>query len=203
MLNALPLTRLLYEHGQFRPENSIVTARVLMLYSLGILPNALAIIMLRCFYAIQDTLTPLCVELIDLAFYAVVATLLSRHLGIQGLAITRAGAFFLVASLLLFVLGTQKRLLRIDLDLMRFITRTAFASLVMGAVSWISLHVLQSAFDSGRTLMRMVVIGIVLLLSGAAFLGVARLLKLREAKHILEIASHLVPANYFAYGDRE
>jgi putative peptidoglycan lipid II flippase len=203
MLNALPLTRLLYEHGQFRPENSIVTARVLTLYSIGILPNALAVIMLRCFYAIQDTLTPLCVELIDLAFYAVVATLLSKRLGVPGLAMTRAGAFLLVASLLLFVLRTQKRLLSVDFDLMRFITRTAFASLVMGAVSWLSLHVVQSAFDSGGTLMRMVVVGVVLLLSGATFLGVARLLKLREAMHILEILLHLVPANYSAYGDRE
>ena len=203
MLNALPLTRLLYEHGQFRPENSLVTSRVLMLYSIGILPNALAIILLRCFYAVQDTVTPFLAELVDLGFYVVVAAFLARHFGIEGLAITRAMAFFLVASILLFVLWVRKRLLIVDFNLVWFVTRTAFASLAMGAVSWITLRLLQGAFDSGSTPVRLAVICVVLITSGASFLGVARLLRLNEAMHVMATALQFLPGSCFGAGPRE
>jgi hypothetical protein len=45
VMSALPLTRMFYERGQFHLSDSIVTARVLMLYGVGILPNAIAVIL--------------------------------------------------------------------------------------------------------------------------------------------------------------
>src|SRR6185437_12727803 len=47
ILNALPVTRLLYEHGKFGFGDSVLTAKVLSIYALGILPYAMAIIILR------------------------------------------------------------------------------------------------------------------------------------------------------------
>jgi putative peptidoglycan lipid II flippase len=185
ILNALPLTRLIYERGQFRLQDSLVTARVLMLYGIGILPNAMAVILLRCFYAVQDMVTPLLAGTLDLAFYATVATLLARHFGIEGLALARGMTFFLVTTVLMFVLSSKRKLLTIDVDLFRFVMRTAFASLVMAAVSWMSLHLLQSLFDSGNTALRLSIVSLVFFISGATFLIVARLLKLGEGTHII------------------
>jgi putative peptidoglycan lipid II flippase len=186
MVNALPVTRLLFERGQFHLENSIITSQVLRLYSIGILPLALGGILLRCFYAVQDTVTALVAEVIDLVFYVLAAPFLSRHFGIGGLAFTRGISFYLVCGILVFVLWKRKRLLKVDADLLRFVALTTIASLVMGALSWITLHVFRFVFDSGGTSLRLAVVAMLLLISGAAFLGMARLLKLREATHILE-----------------
>ncbi len=185
ILNALPVTRLIYERGQFRLQDSLVTARVLMLYGIGILPNAMAVILLRCFYAVQDTVTPLLAGTLDLVFYAAAATLLARHFGIEGLALARGMTFFLVTAILIFVLASRRSLLTIDVDLFRFVMRTAFASLVMAAVSWMSLRLLQSLFDSGNTALRLGIVSLVLFISGATFLIIARLVKLGEGTQIL------------------
>jgi hypothetical protein len=67
-------------------------------------------------------------------------------------------------------------------------------SLAMAAVSWLSLHLFQSMFDSGNTiLLRLGVVSLVLMISSKTFLCVARLLKLKEAAHILNAASDLFP----------
>jgi len=192
ILNALPLTRLMYERGQFRLQDSLATAGPLAVYAIGILPNAIAVILLRCFYAIQDTVTPLLAETIDLVFYAIVATVLTRHFGIRGLALTRGLSFFVVTAVLVGVLSRKRKLLTIDRDLLSFVFKTGLASVVMAVASGIALHFLQPFFDAGKSSMRLVIVSIVFATSGAAFLGVARLLKLSEAADILKALRAMV-----------
>jgi putative peptidoglycan lipid II flippase len=192
VLNALPLTRLLYERGQFRLQDSILTSRVFSLYGVGILPIAISVILLPCFYAVQDTITPLWVEGVDLVFYIGAAVFLVNHFGIAGLAVSRGVQFYLFAIMLMFVLY-RRRLLKIDRHLLQFSIRVGLASLVMWGVSWISLRLLQPTFNSGTTPLRLVIISVVLLVSSAAFFTVARLLKLSEADRILDTALDLFP----------
>jgi putative peptidoglycan lipid II flippase len=188
ILNALPITRLLFERGQFQLSSSLITSEVLRLYSIGILPLAAGGILLRCFYAIEDTVTPFGIEAIDLVFYVALAPFLTRHFGIKGLAFTRGVSFYLVCGILVFVLARRKRLLRFDSDLWRFIGLTAVATLVMAAMSELSLHLLQFRFDAGGTWIRLGVVGVLLVIGGGTFLGVARLLGLGEATHIVQTA---------------
>jgi putative peptidoglycan lipid II flippase len=184
LFNALPLTRVLYERGHFHLEDSILTARVFSFYGIGILPNAIAVILLPCLYAIHDTVTPLWVECVDLAFYLGVALFLMSRFGLSGLAFSRGVQFYLVAALLMFVLH-RRRLLRMDFNLLQFSYRIGLASLAMAAVSWICSFALQSLFDSGKTPLRMGILLVVLAASSSVFLGVARLLKLNEVEYIV------------------
>ena len=197
VLNALPLTRLLYERGEFRLEDSILTSRVLRLYGMGILPVAISVILLPCFYAIQDTITPLWAECVDLVFYAAVALFLMSHFGLAGLAASRTVQFYLFTAMLIFVLF-RRHLLKIDSHLLQFSIRVGLASLGMAAVSWVSLYPLQAAFNSGKTPLRLGIVCAVLVMSGAAFLGVARLLKLSEVEHTLNAALDLLPWSRYA-----
>ncbi len=192
ILNALPLTRLLYERGQFHLADSLITSKVLALYSIGILPNAVAIVLLRCFYAVNDTITPLFAETIDLAYYVVVATLLSRHFGLNGLAITRGGAFFVVAAVLITVALRRRTMLMFDLAFFKFLFRTAAASLMMAAVSWVGMHLLQGIFDTGATFVRALVVLAILALSGSVFLLAAYRLDMEESKRIIRTAADLL-----------
>ena len=193
IFNALPMTRLLYERGQFQPGDSLITSRALMFYGVGILPNAIAVILLRCFYAVQDTVTPLVAEITNLAFYTVAATLLTRHFGIAGLASARGFSFFLVTAILVFVLWRKKRLLAVDFKFLQLLIRTAVACAAMILVNWISLQLLQPWFDAGKAPLRLTVICALLAASGAAFLGVARLLKIEEATHIMDTIWQFLP----------
>ena len=84
IMNSLPITRLLFERGQFHLGNAVQTAGALRLYSIGILPLAVGGILLRCFYAVEDTVTALAAEVVDLIFYVVVASLLPGALASMG-----------------------------------------------------------------------------------------------------------------------
>ena len=192
MLNALPITRMLYERGHFRPEDSVLISRVLVLYAIGILPYGAGMILLRCFYALQDTITPLIAEIVSLAFYTITATWLSKRLGIEGLALTRGMTFFLVSGIMVFVLWNKRRLLTLDFSLLSFFLKTAVASTVMGIVSWASLHVLRASFDSAKSPERFVILLLVTAVSIATFLALALILKIREATRVLHTASDLI-----------
>ncbi|HJX83224.1 MAG TPA: lipid II flippase MurJ, partial [Candidatus Angelobacter sp.] len=194
-LNALPITRLLYEHGKFTLADSLVTAHVLSIYTLAILANAIAVVLMRCFYAVEDTVTPLVAELVALVFFVAAAPFLTRRFGISGLAAARSTAFCLVTLLLMFVLWKRKDLLKLDSQLVRLFLPTAVATGVMAIVSWASLRVLQSRFDSGHTLVRLVVVTTLLLLSAGTFLGVARLFRLSQARQIVSAVWELLPGN--------
>jgi putative peptidoglycan lipid II flippase len=191
ILNALPLTRLLYERGQFRLQDSILTARVFRLYGIGILPNAIAVILLPCFYAIQDTISPLWAEVVDLLFYLLVAIFLMNHFGLLGLALSRGIQFYLFAALLMFVLY-RRCLLKMDSDLLQFLSRVGLASLVMAAVSWIILYFLRGVFDSGILVVRLGVVCVMVIASSAVYLSMTRLLKLPEAEQVLNTALDLL-----------
>jgi putative peptidoglycan lipid II flippase len=193
IFNALPITRLLYERGQFQRGDSLITSRALMFYGIGILPNAIAVILLRCFYAVQDTVTPLVAEIVNLVFYAIVAILLSRYFGVAGLAGARGLSFFLVTAILIFVLWRKKHLLTVGPAFLPFFLRTALACAAMTAVNGISLRLLQSWFDSGKTPLRLAIICVLVAISGSVFLGMARLLKLEEGTHIMATVRQLLP----------
>ena len=192
VLNAAPVTSLLYQHGKFSAADSGITAQVLAIYSFGILPNAIAIVLLRCFFAIEDTLTPLLTELVNLVCFVGTAIFLSRHFGLQGLVVARTLTFFLVMTVLASILA-RRRLLDLNADFIWFFVRTAGATLIMGIVSWLGLHLLQSTFDYGNILIRLGVICFLLAVAAGVFLMTAGLFKLGETKQIVHTVLELMP----------
>jgi putative peptidoglycan lipid II flippase len=193
ILNALPVTRLLYEHGSFHLQDSLLTSRVLAVYATAILPYALAVVTLRCLFALQDTMTPLWTEIAQLAYFVIAANFLTHHYGIIGVVTARSLGFFLVGATLLLVLG-KKLQLALGLDTAWFVLRTAIASAAMALASWTSFHFLHPAFDSGNTLLRLLIVGSVLAISGATFFAAALLLRINEARQVVRTAADFLPA---------
>ena len=58
-LLALPLVRLLFERGEFLPEDTLRTARMIRCYALGVWAYCALPVLVRGFYAQQDAHTPL------------------------------------------------------------------------------------------------------------------------------------------------
>ena len=195
VINSLVVTRLLYEHGRFLSADSLLTARVLAVYSVGILPNAIAMVLLRCYFAVEDTITPLFAETLALISFVLAAPVLSRHFGIGGLVAARASAFFLVTGVLVYVLARRKALLNLDWDFLNFLIRTVVASSGMGVMSWLGLHLLNGPFNSGGTMVRFMVVIMLMAISGATYLFLARLLKLGEARQIWTTVLGILPGN--------
>jgi len=191
-LNAVPITQVLYQHGHFQLRDAWMTSEVLRFYCLGVLPNALAIIFLRCFFAFQDTVTPLVAELIDLAYYITAGTWLAHHLGLAGLAIARAGTFYVVTAVLCLVAWKKLRIFRIDRDLVNLALRTLVATAGMALMIRVSWWLAQGAFDSTNWVFKAAILAGVLALAAATFIGASVAMQVREAAHILRTVRNLV-----------
>jgi len=66
-------------------------------------------------------------------------------------------------------------------------------ALVMKTISWLTLQMVHSGFDSGDTLVRLVLTGILIAVGGAIYLALARLLKLDEFRQVWRTAMDLIP----------
>jgi len=101
---ALPTVRLLLERGAFTYQDSLLTARLLMYYTVAYLAQALWVVVLRGFNAHGDTRTPLYSTLIAVAVTIAADLLLVGPMGITGLALAQALGYTLnlVLAYLLF-----------------------------------------------------------------------------------------------------
>ena len=180
VLNALPITRLLYEHGHFSFDDSLLISRVLTVYSLGILPNALTYVFLRCCYALKDTWTPLWAESVNLALYLIVAPMLAQRYGVVGLAGARAISFAFVATVFMVVLALRKRVLRLGWGSIGFLVRVAAASgFVFVAVGTLLQHLPVTTFHS-RSVVELAILAGSGVGGAGTYFGAAFLLRLPE-----------------------
>lgn len=82
-----PVIRLLFEHGIFQPADTLMTARALRLYLLGLPFAGVDFLLNYTFYARQNTRTPAIVGVISIGFYFVAAATLKGPLGFLGLVL--------------------------------------------------------------------------------------------------------------------
>ncbi|MEI7634928.1 MAG: murein biosynthesis integral membrane protein MurJ [bacterium] len=87
-LLAEPISRVLFERGEFTYTDSIFTARFLSLYALSILPYSLVIFATRVFYSMKDTVTPAWINIIGVAVNIGLNFLLMRFMGVPGIALS-------------------------------------------------------------------------------------------------------------------
>jgi putative peptidoglycan lipid II flippase len=84
---ATPIVGLLYERGEFGPQDTELVANILAAYSVGLLAYAGYFLLVRAFYSRQNTRMPALLNICLFGIYAPVAYTLSGALGVVGLAL--------------------------------------------------------------------------------------------------------------------
>jgi putative peptidoglycan lipid II flippase len=175
---AEPTVGLLYERGDFTPEDTKVVANLLAAYSVGLLAYAAYFLLVRAFYSRQNTKTPALLNIVFFAFYAALAYGLSRVTGVIGLALALSATNAVFA---LFSLAAMRREIRRlgGGRLVRSLARILLAGAAMYAVAWGGTALL--GVGSGF-LERAVILSVVGGASLAVYLGAAFLLGAEELK---------------------
>lgn len=128
---AEPVIRLLFEHGSFTPADTVMAARALRFYLIGLPFAGVDYLLNYAYYARQNTRTPAIVGVIGVGFYFVAALLLKGPFGFLGLVLAdsakQIGHATIMSALLIRSLG-RLRGHRIE----QTAARTALAALPMG-----------------------------------------------------------------------
>jgi len=179
-----PMIRLVYERGEFTPEQTTLVATALFWFAFSLPTNGLFLLLTRTFFSLQRPWVPTGIAAANLAITALAALAL-YHLGVGGIVASTAIAT--AASVVLQ--GVLLRQILHGLELGRLLDtaiRITVASAALAAVSFGAWDVLDSALGRGLA-GQIVSLGVALGLGGLVYLGVAKLLRIAELDQILRL----------------
>jgi putative peptidoglycan lipid II flippase len=181
---ATPIVRLLYQHGAFTASQTPVVAASLAAFALGLTFNGTMLMLNRGFFSLQTPWIPTWVAVGNLGLNALLDALFYRF-GVWGIPLSTSLVNIAGTAALLYFF--RRRMGRFGLgETARTFVLVCVASAVLAAVGWGVWYLLDSAL--GRSLPAQVVsLGMGLLLGFAAFVGLCRLLGVRELETMLRL----------------
>jgi putative peptidoglycan lipid II flippase len=185
---AEPIVRLLYERGEFEPNQTPVVAGALAAFSIGLAFNGMMLMLNRGFFSLQAPWTPTWAALASLVLNVVLYVALYR-VGVWGVPLAISLSNIAGAGLLVFLLRRRIGGLALHETVRTFVLVT-IASAVLAAVAYAVWWGLDKAL--GRSLgAQLVSLGVALGAGGLAYAFSCRLLGVRELEALLSLRARL------------
>ncbi len=189
----VPIVRLAYGTDNLPWRATLLTAEALGYLALSIAPQAATHLLIRAFYALNNTITPFIVSI----FYFILTVFLGwlfviqMSLGLKGIAIALTVAGIIEMSLLLILLVWRIKLDGVH-ELVDSLSRTGLAAFLMA----LTLFVFQRLFDlyvfeTSRTLALLQLTISVTGLGSAVYLGLCWLFRIEELRILQRIYQRL------------
>jgi putative peptidoglycan lipid II flippase len=184
-----PIVRLLLEHGVVTRSSTSLLIPVLMVFVLGLVPFSTFQLVLRAFYALQDTRTTFLVNLVAVGVNAganlLLFALLPERWKIPGLAMGHAAHYTVGSALLLFLLS--RRIGGLDgARILRAVARMLVAGVVMFLATTLVARGVELVLDPGF-LRDLVTVTAGVGAGVATYLAAARLLRIEELGLLLDL----------------
>lgn len=150
----IPAVRLVFGASQFDWEATVLTGRTLAFMSIGLGAQAVSLLLVRAFYALKDTKTPVYVSLIVVTINIVLSItfvqLLKFNVWGLGLAFSISA---IISGILLFVTLSRKvGGFKVGL-VVKPLLKMSMATVIMGAALYIPVKLLDAViFDTTRTI---------------------------------------------------
>jgi putative peptidoglycan lipid II flippase len=176
---AMPIVRVLFEHGRFLPSDTEAVAAALRFYAIGLVGYSAARIASPVFYALDRNRVPVAVSIAAVLLNVVASIALVGPLGFRGLALSTSLAALVHGVALLVVLrdvlgGLDGRRLAATL------VKTTLASAAMAGAALVAHSWLTRLIEDQNTLAQSVTLALAIA-AGVAVLAVAgRLLRIPE-----------------------
>jgi putative peptidoglycan lipid II flippase len=179
-----PMIRLVYQRGEFTPEQTTLVATALFWFAFSLPANGLFLLLTRTFFSLQRPWVPTSIAAGNLALTALAALGL-YHLGVGG--IVAATAIATVASVVAQAIVLRRILGGLELGrLLDTGIRIAVAAAALAAVSFGIWDVLDGVLGRGL-LGQIASLGSALAIGGLVYLGAARLLRIAELEQVIRL----------------
>ncbi len=176
-----PLVELFYERNAFTAESTFRTTAVILFYSLGVWAYSASHVIIRAFYSIQDTKTPVKVGAGMVGLNLILNLTLIWFLREGGLALATAISAT-IQILILFVLLRKKLNITGHKHVITSAIKTFIATLLMYLTCWITLKLVPTG--NGELITKFIRLLIPLTTALITFFIVSFLLKSEELKYL-------------------
>lgn len=158
VLFAEPVVKLLFGRGAFDSQAILMTSDALFFYSIGMIGFGLREVLSRAFYSLQDTKTPMMNAAVAMGLNIVLNIILSKFLGIGGLALATSISAIFCTGLLFISLRKKIGPFGIKSIIISFI-KILCSSLLMGLIAKISYNILLNSISQNLSLILSIGIG--------------------------------------------
>ena len=188
---AQPIVRLLLQHGATGPRGADLVANVLVYFSLGLFSFSVFQLLLRAFYAMQDTKTPALINIAAVTLNVIVNFVYFPFLGVKGLALGNTVAYTFASVVSIAII--RRRLGGVEgAAIVRGLAQVLVASGVTAgiafAISKLMEHAVSTATLAGQAAQVVVSVGAGIV----TFVAVASAMHMSE----LQVLKGLIPERY-------
>jgi len=151
-----PIVMMLFQRGKFGIVDTVMTSAPLAFYGLAIIPMAIEAVLVKVFYSISDTKTPVKIYLSNLIMLVILdIVFVKMGLGVVGLALGATICAFV--RILIVIIAMRKKIGIFGLSgLMVSIIKSTVASIVMSIVAYLiairANYVVNLGSNFGRSL---------------------------------------------------
>jgi putative peptidoglycan lipid II flippase len=186
---SVPMTRLVYQRGEFDAAQTHLVAQALFWFAFSLPFNGLFLLLTRTFFSLQRPWVPTTISGVNLALTAIVALILYAPFGVGGIVV---GTVVATAA----SVAAQATILRRELgglELGRFLDnaiRVTAAAALLAGVSYLVWYLLDQ--ELGRsTIAQAISLGTGLIAGAAAYFAAALALRVPEARQIIRLLRHV------------
>ena len=186
MALGVPIVRLLFEQGKFHHDDTLATAAVLFYYSIGLFAQSAVFVIVRGFYALHDTKTPLKLGLLTITGNYILNHLLIGYMGARGLALAYSLTGFMDMTALLYLLRRKVGPLGMR-KIIVSVLKIFAAAVVMGVSAYYMAHYFEAFVPVHKKVAQMTEIVVVIGIAAGIYFGIAKLLKMEEVDMVLGV----------------
>ncbi len=138
---AEPIIQILFERGAFVAEDTFYTAKVLSYFALGLPAYIVIKVLVSCFFAREDTKTPLYISIVSVITNVVLSLLLIGSMREMGIAVATAISAWVNALLLYLFLAIRNHMKFDDL-----LVSNSIKILLSSSLLFVGIYVLNGLF---------------------------------------------------------
>lgn len=138
---AEPIIQILFERGAFVAEDTFYTAKVLSYFALGLPAYIIIKVLVSCFFAREDTKTPLYISIVSVISNVVLSLLLIGSMREMGIAVATAISAWVNALLLYLFLAIRNNMKFDDL-----LVRNSIKIILSSSLLFVGIYILNGLF---------------------------------------------------------
>lgn len=184
-----PIVRLLFEVGEFGPDDTVTTAYALLFFSVGVFAVSSVQLLTRAYYSLQDTVTPVKIGAATVLTNALLSVGLLRWTGLEhgGLALAHSAASIGQMTIQLLLLRPRVGGRLEGRALLHTLSRSVLAAALMTPAAAAAAAAVGARVDLATLSGRVAEVGAGVLVGVGVYAGAAALLRMEELGMVLSM----------------
>ncbi|MBO5454046.1 MAG: murein biosynthesis integral membrane protein MurJ [Clostridia bacterium] len=178
----VPIIEIIYQRGAFDSNSTYLTSTALLYYSFGMLGYGIQEVMNKSFYSMQKSKIPMRTAFLTIAVNVVLSFVLSKFMGIGGLALAASVAATAGGIVLMIFMKKENCLFSFKNIIICFVK--GFIAVIASAIATVFVYNLIAFLSLKGILWKLGVLGICGIVCVVVYVAVLVLLKTEELMHL-------------------